>query len=78
VPSGRDHDLFARALALPALDRARLARELIASLEEGDDGDAAARWLLELERRLAQVEAASVPLEDWRTLRALWAERWRK
>lgn len=51
-----DRDIFqleAEARKLPAEDRARLVRRLIATLDAGDDHDAEQLWLDEAERRLA-------------------------
>lgn len=39
------------AMALPANDRARVAAELLASLDPGEDTDASDAWATELERR---------------------------
>ncbi len=51
-----DRDIFqleAEARKLPPEDRARLARQLIATLDAGDDGDAEGSWLDEAGLRLA-------------------------
>lgn len=53
------------ALALPAGDRARLAKVLIESLDQDPEVEAA--WEREISRRVAQVEAGEatlVPAED--------------
>lgn len=55
-------ELSARAKALSAEDRARLAEELLESLQEEADADAEAAWDREIERRVAEIEAGSVPL----------------
>jgi len=55
------------ALALPPESRAKLARELVASLEEGSDTDVEAAWDREIEKRVAQIrsgEAQSRPAEQ--------------
>jgi putative addiction module component len=44
-------DLTTRALALPANSRAELAELLMQSLEEADDPDHKAAWLVEIYRR---------------------------
>jgi putative addiction module component (TIGR02574 family) len=49
--------LAAKALALPPEDRARLAEQLISSLEQETDADAETLWLREAERRLDQLES---------------------
>lgn len=51
-----DRDVFqleAEARKLPPEDRARLVRNLIATLDAGDDHDAEQFWLDEAEQRLA-------------------------
>ena len=57
------------ALALAAGDRARLAHELIQSLQP-EDPDAAAAWSDEIRRRVDEIEAGTAELEDWETVRA--------
>jgi len=73
-----DRDLLSDALSLPARERARLAHELILSLDEGEDSDAAEAWVAEIERRAQEVDSGAVATEDWTTVRARWAARWRK
>ena len=55
-------ELSARARALPAEDRARLAEELLESLQGETDADAEAAWDREIERRVAEIESGSVRL----------------
>ena len=50
------------ALRLPLHERARLAEELIASLDEDAEVDAA--WAQEIQRRIAEVESGAVELVD--------------
>jgi putative addiction module component (TIGR02574 family) len=57
------------ALALAAGERARIAHELIQSLEP-EDPDAAAAWSDEIRRRVNEIEAGTAELEDWETVRA--------
>lgn len=57
------------ALALGAGERARIAHELIQSLEP-EDSDAAAAWSDEIRRRVDEIEAGTAELEDWETVRA--------
>jgi putative addiction module component (TIGR02574 family) len=55
------------ALALPPESRAKLARELVASLEEGSDTDVEAAWDREVEKRVAEIkrgEAQGRPAEQ--------------
>lgn len=61
--------ILEEALALPESERAHVAAALIASLDEGDDPDAAAAWTAELERRARRVlsgESQGIPWEDVR------------
>lgn len=65
------------ALALPADERAQVAADLIASLdEEGDDAEAVATaWAQELERRARQVLRDPSSGEDWDATRERIAGR---
>jgi hypothetical protein len=55
-----------------------LAHDLIVSLDEGEDPGAADAWLTEIERRAREAESGAASVEDWATVRARWAARWRK
>lgn len=60
-------ELSARAKALPAEDRARLAEELLESLQEDADLDAEAAWDREIEHRVAEIESGTarlIPAEE--------------
>jgi len=57
------------ALQLPRAERARLAREIIASLDGPADQDVNAAWLTEVERRLDEVERGAAALVPWDTVR---------
>lgn len=57
------------ALALAAGERARIAHELIQSLEP-EDSDATAAWTDEIKRRVDEIEAGTAELDDWETVRA--------
>lgn len=62
-------DVLSEILRLPAEERARLALELLRSLDREPDADAAAAWEAEIERRGAQVDAGTadtMTLEDYR------------
>lgn len=48
------------ALRLPTADRAALAQSLLASLDPADEGEVAARWLDEAERRAAEIDSGIV------------------
>ena len=61
-------ELLAEALRLTRADRARVAEELLSSLEEPDD-DVAAAWASELERRSPEVAEGSVQPTSWSTAR---------
>lgn len=62
------------ALRLQPNARARLASELIASLEAEQDPDAEASWRAEIRRRMDAVEDGTAELETWPEVRArLWA-----
>lgn len=54
--------LSARAKALSPEDRARLAEELLDSLQEASDADAEAAWEREIERRVTEIESGAVRL----------------
>ena len=70
-----DQDILASALALPRSERARLAHELIASLDEAEDADAAEAWLAEINRRAREVEDGTAVLEEWGAVRERLAAR---
>jgi hypothetical protein len=71
-----EKDIFAAALGLPVEKRARLARELIASLDEGEDAGAADAWLEEIDRRAREVEDGTARLEEWSAVRESLERRW--
>ncbi len=59
--------LLAEALALPREGRAKLLCELIDSLDESPAADVEARWVAEINRRLAlyrKGELTAVPMEQ--------------
>jgi putative addiction module component (TIGR02574 family) len=62
-------ELLAQVLRLPRQDRARVAEELLSSLEEADEGEVAAAWAPELERRSREVAEGKVQTIDWDTSR---------
>jgi putative addiction module component (TIGR02574 family) len=62
-------DVLTEILQLPAEERARLALELLRSLDGDPDADAAAAWEVEIDRRGAEVDggtADSMSLEEYR------------
>ena len=72
-------DVLTEILQLPAEERARLALELLRSLDGDPDADAAAAWEVEIDRRGAEVDAGtadSMTLDEYRAhLRARRAAR---
>ncbi len=61
--------VLADALRLDDAARAELAAELVASLDGPADIDAEAAWDAEIERRIAAIEAGTIPLEPWDNVR---------
>ena len=62
-------DLLADILRLPAEERARLALELIRSLDAGSDADAAEAWDAEIRRRADEIDtgmAETMTLDEFR------------
>jgi putative addiction module component (TIGR02574 family) len=62
-------DVLTEILRLPPEQRAKLALELIRSLDDEHDADAAAAWGEEIERRAAEVEAGTadtITLDEYR------------
>ena len=57
--------LLEEALQLAPTDRAKIAAELLSSLEDRDD-DVKAAWAAEIARRVADAEADPDDEEDWR------------
>jgi putative addiction module component (TIGR02574 family) len=57
--------LLADALRLDPEARAELVAELLASLDGPADPDAGTAWNVEIERRVAAIEAGAVRLESW-------------
>jgi putative addiction module component (TIGR02574 family) len=49
--------------------RAEVAAELLASLDGQTDPDAEAAWAVEIERRVAAIEAGTEKLEPWEDVR---------
>lgn len=62
-------DVLSEILRLPVEERARLALELLRSLDGEPDNDAAAAWEAEIERRGAEVDAGTaetMTLDEYR------------
>ena len=66
-----------QALKLPRDQRAGVARELIASLDDPAEEGVEGAWLDEAERRQREAAAGTVPLEDWSEVRERIASRLR-
>jgi len=62
-------ELLAKALRLPRDQRARVAAELLSSLEEVDD-DVARAWADELTRRSDDLASGRVHATAWETIRS--------
>jgi len=62
--------ILGTALALPPDERAWLAEELIASLDQGKDSAVDSAWAAEIERRIAEVESGKVETVSWEDARA--------
>lgn len=71
-------DLLSNALALPVRERAKIAHELLLSLDDGADTDAAEAWIAELEQRAGEVRSGSIATEGWETVKARLTDRWRR
>lgn len=59
------HAVLEQALELAPNDRAKVAAELLASLDETDE-ETYAEWVAEIERRAADAEANPDAEQDWR------------
>jgi putative addiction module component (TIGR02574 family) len=62
--------LLSQALALSPNERARLAAELIASVDGEPDADAQAAWAAEIDRRIRAADASGARGDDWKTVEA--------
>jgi putative addiction module component (TIGR02574 family) len=56
--------LRSAALALSETERAKLARDLVASLDGPQEGDVAAAWDIEICRRINEIESGKAVLLD--------------
>jgi len=63
-------DLLTEAMDLPEPERLALASELLASVEGPGDPDWDARWLEELDRRVARQGTGESSTSDWADVRA--------
>jgi putative addiction module component (TIGR02574 family) len=62
-------EILARAMALSSEERARIAHELLRSLDEPADDDVEGAWVAEIEKRARAVEDGTAELEDWHEVR---------
>lgn len=63
-------DILNGAMDLPRNERARLARLLLASLDDIDEPGSEEAWVAEIQARVAEVERGEVQLEDWADVQA--------
>lgn len=63
-------ELFERASILSEKERATLAGLLIESLESEVDPDVEEAWRIEIERRVAELDAGTVKTVPWEVVRA--------
>ena len=61
--------VFAEALRLDPDTRAELAAELLDSLDGPADPGAEAAWDAEIQRRIAAIEAGTIKLEPWKSVK---------
>ena len=66
------------ALTLPSQERARLARDLLCSLDGPADPDADDAWITEIEKRARELADGSVEPVDWDAARERIANRLRE
>ena len=70
--------VLAQAMKSPRAERAEIAKDLLASLDEPRAvEDVEAAWLAEVERRLLNVDRSVATLESWDTVRGRIASRLR-
>jgi putative addiction module component (TIGR02574 family) len=68
--SNEAQQILLEALKLPLGERADVAAELLASLDETEDEGAEEAWALEIERRARRVLAGESTGTDWAEVRA--------
>jgi putative addiction module component (TIGR02574 family) len=69
----RVRDVLEQALELPIKQRARVARELLASLDEGPEEDPAEverAWAAEIQRRVGQIRTGKEKGIPWSRIRS--------
>jgi putative addiction module component (TIGR02574 family) len=76
---GRDTAaILKEVLALPAEDRAALAESLLASLDGDQEEGVDAAWGTEISRRVAELDAGTVPTIPWTEVRRRLFDRARR
>jgi hypothetical protein len=60
-------DLLTEALELPLDERAKIAAELLESLEDAE-GDVEEAWASEIQKRVSAARAGELASTDWRTV----------
>ncbi len=68
-------ELLSAVLALPRAERAKLAQDLLRSLDESQDADLDAIWAVEIARRAREVSAGAVKPVDLEIARERIANR---
>jgi putative addiction module component (TIGR02574 family) len=68
-------ELFEKASILSEKDRATLAGLLIESLESEVDPDVEEAWRVEIERRVAELDAGTVETVPWEVVKAKLLQR---
>lgn len=68
-PAVTTKELRDQALALPPEERARLARDIMTSLDGPSEKNAAQAWVHEIERRAQEVRTGAVKLAEWKDVR---------
>ena len=68
-------ELFERASILSEQERATLAGLLIESLESEVDPDVEDAWRVEIERRVAELDAGTVETVPWEVVKAKLLQR---
>ena len=69
--------VLTEALKLPTEERARVAAELMASVDGEAEADAEAAWALEIDRRVGRVQAEGPKGDDWQDVHSRIAARLR-
>jgi putative addiction module component (TIGR02574 family) len=68
-------ELFEEAMRLDPTERATLVRLLVDTLDAGSEEGAEDAWRVEVERRIAELDAGAVETVPWEELRARLYQR---